>query len=991
MASTRDISKALERFSQGKAKPADLEILQSALSAGQISVQQGVAIGGNATNSVIVTGDNNQIELRVELSAEAIQEITQGSRVKAAPPLRVLAVIAAPVAGLRDHEPAPASLSGRAEWASLRRAASVAPMHLLRLRPPTEKGIRDICSPNNAAKFNVVHFICHGLPGALALEDERGLTALVKAREIAGALKDGGVKLAVVNACYSAAGDEESIAQALVDAGIQAVVAHRWPLIDPAAVIFTQTLYRELAAGRTLRVAFEQAVHDTTHEYSEEKGNAVLVGDSALVFQLTGGIATAEVIEGSPLPDEAARFFGRGQQLLQLSDLLGYDSLRGVALTGIGGIGKSALAFETADRNSWRFPGGVAYIRAAEFGFKAEEALTDLSRQLVKDGRGDPLASLLTHVNSQPCLLIFDNMERAGAELDHLADFVTSLNLDSGTKTLFTLRPPLRDAFQDVREIHLTSGLDLKSAMEYARFVAGNEGAPREWQKAEEAHALANRVNGHPELIRLVIARSKRIAFSRVKQEYQTLSGRLDEALQEMIGRQVEAGGEQAKSALARLTIFPQPVILCEAAVAACGEFASGLDALVDYGVIALEQGDVQRYSLHPTALDWAKVHLQLPSNEIVLAKTQAASAYSEIADSNANRYEPFQSEHDNFMAALNWAWENEQWSKIGDLAQGMVSYLRMRGHWMEGHKWMERAVEARRKLPESDEVNSSLASHLDSLARFYADEGSLDKSLQLQNEAREIFEGLGDLKGKSATLHAMANVYVTRGDLNGAMKLYEQSLEIKEGLGDLKGKIRTLANMASVIQNSDSQRALSLYEEALGISQKLQEPFAVANVLSMMSAPLIETKENQKALECLTEAFNLFIQMQAKQEISSTVARLQNMRSTIGENEFDLLWKQITNSPLPDWLSQSPPPPQQGTTPEQFIASAIQAYLQRQPEAQKYYEACVKMAKDENASAELRALGHALQRILIGDKHPDLSSLPTEWSTLITNLLADS
>ena len=45
-------------------------------------------------------------------------------------------------------------------------------------------------------------------------------------------------------------------------------------------------------------------------------------------------------------------------------------------------------------------------------------------------------------------------------------------------------------------------------------------------------------------------------------------------------------------------------------------------------------------------------------------------------------------------------------------------------------------------------------------------------------------------------------------------------------------------------------------------------------------------------------------------------------------------------------------------------------------------------MAKDEIASVELRALGHVLQRILIGDKHPDLSSLPKEWSDLITNLL---
>ena len=75
MAKTRDISEALTRLSNGKAKPADLEILRSALANGIISVQQGIAVSGNATNSVLVTGSDNEITLRVELSAEALQSL----------------------------------------------------------------------------------------------------------------------------------------------------------------------------------------------------------------------------------------------------------------------------------------------------------------------------------------------------------------------------------------------------------------------------------------------------------------------------------------------------------------------------------------------------------------------------------------------------------------------------------------------------------------------------------------------------------------------------------------------------------------------------------------------------------------------------------------------------------------------------------------------------------------------------------------------------
>jgi tetratricopeptide (TPR) repeat protein len=82
-------------------------------------------------------------------------------------------------------------------------------------------------------------------------------------------------------------------------------------------------------------------------------------------------------------------------------------------------------------------------------------------------------------------------------------------------------------------------------------------------------------------------------------------------------------------------------------------------------------------------------------------------------------------------------------------------------------------------------------------MANVYVTRGDLDGAMRLYQQSLETFERLGDLRGKSATLHEMANVLVTRGDLDGAMRLYQQSLEIKERLGDLKGKSATLHEMA--------------------------------------------------------------------------------------------------------------------------------------------------------------------------------------------------
>ena len=70
-------------------------------------------------------------------------------------------------------------------------------------------------------------------------------------------------------------------------------------------------------------------------------------------------------------------------------------------------------------------------------------------------------------------------------------------------------------------------------------------------------------------------------------------------------------------------------------------------------------------------------------------------------------------------------------------------------------------------------------------MAGVWVTRGALDRAMALYEQSAAIDEQLGDLQGKSATLHAMANVYVTRGDLDGAMRLYEESLALQEQLGE--------------------------------------------------------------------------------------------------------------------------------------------------------------------------------------------------------------
>jgi tetratricopeptide (TPR) repeat protein len=175
-----------------------------------------------------------------------------------------------------------------------------------------------------------------------------------------------------------------------------------------------------------------------------------------------------------------------------------------------------------------------------------------------------------------------------------------------------------------------------------------------------------------------------------------------------------------------------------------------------------------------------------------------------------------------------------------------------------------------------------------------------------LYQQSLEIFEGLGDLRGKSATLAMMAGIYVTRGDLDGAMGLYQQSLEIFEGLGDLRGKSATLHEMAGIsVTRGDLDRAMGLYQQSLEIDEGLGDLQGKAMTLGMMSQVYWARQRYKEAITFLLNGLMLLVQLRIEPQIQQEMASVMaGWRAKLGEQKFDALWKEITDSPLPEWLT---------------------------------------------------------------------------------------
>ena len=281
-------------------------------------------------------------------------------------PLKVLAAVAAP-----DETKTPnAPLDTEAEMQAVLDAVSD-------MNGPVQVRILEVASLAQirlALKhdtFHVLHLSAHGSASSVELEDEDGNPVEVTAVELMGALRQAGrpVPLIVLSSC-SGGSASHAMAAGLIERGANRVIAMLAPVTDGYATVLARYLYRELAAwpdgtvGLALTQARIRAEEDRAHQEKDrvplpEYGVATLLtagGDGPLtdatVPEVPLTVATQPMGGRSVRELPVGALIGRRAQLRTAMRVLRQDpeAVRefgvtgGAVLTGIGGIGKTALA-----------------------------------------------------------------------------------------------------------------------------------------------------------------------------------------------------------------------------------------------------------------------------------------------------------------------------------------------------------------------------------------------------------------------------------------------------------------------------------------------------------------------------------------------------------------------------------------------------------------------------------------------------------------------
>ncbi|MEG4319834.1 MULTISPECIES: tetratricopeptide repeat protein [unclassified Microcoleus] len=327
-------------------------------------------------------------------------------------------------------------------------------VNLTVLRPPSLKQFE---AELNARKgfYHIVHFDGHGDfqadsntvqtqygnlgEGVLVFEDAGGNPEIVTAREIAQYLTDCRVPVFVLNACKSGQAGEEafsSVAGQLVKLGAKGVVAMAYSVYAQGAKHFMGRLYGELVRGQDIASAVAAGRKSMLIDKQRPSPKGLLPLQDWLVPVLyqqepyqpfTPGTTPTSREERrkerqpakshlSNLPQEGRYgFIGRDYDILCLERAFRQNHV--VLLQGMAGVGKTELVggFAKWLADTQGRTGGI-FLTSFEQDGTLSKVVNQVGKEVwgddfSKDLLKDQIEDVLEYLQTNPCLLIWDNFE----------------------------------------------------------------------------------------------------------------------------------------------------------------------------------------------------------------------------------------------------------------------------------------------------------------------------------------------------------------------------------------------------------------------------------------------------------------------------------------------------------------------------------------------------------------------------------------------------
>ena len=157
-----------------------------------------------------------------------------------------------------------------------------------------------------------------------------------------------------------------------------------------------------------------------------------------------------------------------------------------------------------------------------------------------------------------------------------------------------------------------------------------------------------------------------------------------------------------------------------------------------------------------------------------------------------------------------------------------------------------------------------SEGSELGNLAIAYAHLGDTKRAIELYEQRLAIAHETGDRRGEGGTLGNLGAAYADLGEIERAIGFYERALLINREIGERRAEGHALGNLGlAYARLGETTRAINLHEQYLAIAREIGERRGEGYALFNKSLALDQLGEHAQAIECAEQALNILEQIE--------------------------------------------------------------------------------------------------------------------------------